>query len=119
MKLMDYFLVYKKTIMCNIYVIIFLYVRKIRKTSVIYNVICYTHICFFFFLNSFFKSYLYIIIFLCIIKIRKSKIIYIRRLYIYNNFLKYNKNKKEQNNINNAFKERIYQFHLEFTIRLK
>ena len=78
MKLMDYFLVYKKTIMCKIYVIIFLYVRKIRKTSVIYNVICYTHICFFFFLNSFFKSYLYIyiiIIFLCIIKIRKSKII--------------------------------------------
>ena len=99
MKLMDYFLVYKKTIMCNIYVIIFLYVRKIRKTSVIYNVICYTHICFFFFLNSFFKSYLYI--------------------YIYNNFLMYNKNKKEQNNINKAFKERIYQFHLEFTMRLK
>ena len=31
----------------------------------------------------------------------------------------YNKNKKEQNNINKAFKERIYQFHLEFTMRLK
>ena len=64
MKLMDYFLVYKKTIMCKIYVIIFLYVRKIRKTSVIYNVICYTHICFFFFLNSFFNSYLNIYIYI-------------------------------------------------------
>ena len=93
MKLMDYFLVYKKTIMCKIYVIIFLYVRKIRKTSVIYNVICYTHICFFFFLNSFFKSYLYI--------------------YIYNNFLMYNKNKKEQNNIHKAF---IYIYNIYIII---
>ena len=50
-----------------------------------------------------------------------SSILFLKAIYIYiyNNFLMYNKNKKEQNNINKAFKERIYQFHLEFTIRLK